>query len=225
MTAAVLTDRKPRLLDLYCGAGGCSVGYSRAGFEVVGVDNRPQPHYPFEFHLADALEFLAAHGHEYDAIAASPPCQHYTIGRKIHNSGERHPDLIGVTRDLLMATGKPWVIENVPGAPLRDPIMLCGTMFDLRVFRHRLFESSVKLFVPEHLRHDGNTGATDGYSTLARGRNGYICVAGHNFRREEGAVAMGIDWMGTRYELAQAIPPAYTQFVGARLMEYLCQRS
>lgn len=211
----------PKLLDLFSGAGGSAMGYHRAGFDVVGVDIAPQPRYPFAFHQADALTYLAEHGHEYDFVHASPPCQRYTIGRKIHNSGERHPDLVGPTRDLLRATGKPWVIENVPGAPLLNPIMLCGTMFDLRVFRHRLFESSVWLLAPVHPRHNGNTGATDGYSTLARGRNGYICVAGHNFIREEGAAAMRIDWMATRYELAQAIPPAYTEHIGRVMREML----
>jgi DNA (cytosine-5)-methyltransferase 1 len=210
-----------RLLDLFSGAGGSAMGYHRAGFEVVGVDSAPMPRYPFEFHQADALEYCAAHGQEFDVIHASPPCQRYTIGRKIHNSGERHPDLVGPTRDLLNAIGEPWIIENVPGAPLHDPITLCGVMFGLHVFRHRLFESSVMLMAPAHEKHNGTTGATDGYSTLARGSNGYICVAGHNFIREEGAVAMGIDWMRTRHELAQAIPPAYTEYIGRQLLDAL----
>lgn len=197
------------------------MGYYRAGFDVVGVDIAPQPRYPFAFHQGDALEYCAAHGHEFDVIHASPPCQRYTVGRKIHNSGERHPDLVGPTREALRSTGKPFVIENVPGAPLLSPVVLCGTMFGLCVFRHRLFESNHLLLVPAHPKHDGATGASDGYSTLARGRNGYICVAGHNFIREEGAIAMGIDWMATRYQLAQAIPPAYTSYIGRILLEHL----
>jgi DNA (cytosine-5)-methyltransferase 1 len=210
-----------KLLDLFCGAGGAAMGYHRAGFEVVGVDIAPQPRYPFEFHQADALAYCAAHGQEFDVIHASPPCQRYTVGRKIHDSGARHPDLVGPTRDLLRSTWKTYVIENVPGAPLRLPITLCGTMFDLHVFRHRLFESNWTLLTPAHRTHNGSTGATDGYSTLARGRNGYICVAGHNFIFAEGAAAMGIDWMRTRYELAQAIPPAYTEYIGKQLLAVL----
>lgn len=211
----------PRLLDLFCGAGGAAMGYHRAGFEVVGVDLAPQPHYPFEFHQADAMAFPLD---GFDAIHASPPCQRYTVGRKIHNSGERHPDLVATTRERLVVTDVPWVIENVVGAPLRRAVTLCGTMFGLKVFRHRLFECSCPVLVPPHSAHDGSTGATDGYSTKARGRNGYICVAGHNFIRQEAAEAMGIEWMASRYELAQAIPPAYTEFIGRQLLAALRER-
>lgn len=107
---------RPRLLDLFCGAGGCSAGYDRAGFDVTGVDVVPQPRYPFAFHQGDALEYVAAHGHEYDAIHASPPCQSYTPLRALSPDKE-YPDLVAVTRAALEATGRPWVIENVPGAP------------------------------------------------------------------------------------------------------------
>ncbi len=213
--------RKLRLLDLFCCAGGCSVGYHRAGFaEIVGVDNRPQPRYPFEFVQADALEYVAEHGHKFDAIHASPPCQRYSIGRHIHNSGRNHPDLVEPSRKLLIASVKPWVIENVMGSPLRDPAMLCGRMFGLRVLRHRLFEASFLLMTPSHPRHPrGNlTNANQGYST---GEHGYVCVAGNNFVRTAGAKAMGIDWMKTRYELAQAIPPAYTEYIGRQLIDVL----
>ena len=139
---------RPKLLDLFCGAGGCSVGYHRAGFDVTGVDARPQPSYPFAFVQADALAYLGEHGREYDAVHASPPCQRYSIARRIHGNGETHPDLLEPTRAALVSNGRPWIIENVPGAPVRFPVLLCGLMFGLRVFRHRLFESSVLLFCP-----------------------------------------------------------------------------
>lgn len=211
-----------RLLDLFCGAGGCAVGYHRAGFsEIVGVDIRPQPRYPFTFVQGDALEYLREHGREFDAIHASPPCQRYSICRHVHGNGDEHPDMVNATREGLQASGRPWVIENVPGAPLVGwPIELCGLMFGLRVLRHRLFESSVMLLQPTHPRHPkGNlTNSTRGYST---GSTGFVCVAGHNFAREAAAAAMGIDWMKNRRELAQAIPPAYTEFVGRQLMSHL----
>jgi DNA (cytosine-5)-methyltransferase 1 len=221
--------RRPRLLDLFCGAGGCSVGYHRAGFDVVGVDTCDQPNYPFEFHRADAVDVLMtflACGHyhrlslrDFAAIHASPPCQAYTVGRHIHDSGDRHPDLVDPVRDMLIRCGKPWVIENVPGAPMSGySAVLCGLMFGLRVLRHRLFESSFLLMTPPHPRHPSGslTGAGTGYST---GREGFVCVAGNNFVREAGAAAMGIDWMKTRRELANAIPPAYCEFVGRQLLE------
>lgn len=224
-----------RLLDLFCGAGGAAVGYHRAGFtEIVGVDHWPQPRYPFEFVQADALDALERmcrvgwyiesartdriwFCNDFDAIHVSPPCQRYTVGRKIHNSGDRHPDLVDQCRELLERAGKPWVMENVMGSPLRTHAVLCGLMFGLKVFRHRLFEASFLLFVPEHPKHPAgdNTGASDGYST---GANGFVCVAGNNFVRTAGAEAMGIDWMKTRKELAQAIPPAYTEFIGRQLI-------
>src|SRR5690348_16558972 len=158
--------KKPRLLDLFCGAGGCSMGYHRAGFEVVGVDIKPQKNYPFEFHQADALEFLKIHGHEFDAIHASPPCQRYSVGRHIHQSGGNHPDLVHPTRSLLEATGKPWVIENVMGSPVAG-VTLCDLMFGLKVLRHRLFETSFYCMVPTHPQHPkGNlTNSKNGYST------------------------------------------------------------
>ena len=219
---------RPRLLDLFCGAGGCAVGYSRAGFDVVGVDIAAQPRYPFEFHQGDALEFLAAHGHEVDAIHASPPCQKYSITANIAKARKQpkrraHSDLVEPTRQLLERTRLPWVIENVIGAPLHRPIILCGLMFGLRVLRHRVFESSELLLGPAHPRHPkGNlTNSNCGYST---GSHDFVSVAGHNFVREAGAAAMRIDWMKTREEVAQAIPPAYAEYVGKQLIR-VCQRT
>ena len=217
-------SNRPKLLDLFCGAGGCAMGYHRAGFDVVGVDHLPMPRYPFQFHQTDALQFLEEHGSEFDAIHASPPCQRYSIGRHIHNSGHKHPDLIDTTRVKLQATGLPWIIENVIGSPLHRPIILCGLMFGLRVIRHRVFESRDLMLAPPHRRHPKHLktgtltakrgGKGNGYST---GIEGLVCVAGNNFNRDAAASAMGIDWM-SRSELAQAIPPAYTEFIGRQLL-------
>jgi len=140
-----------RLLDAYSGAGGAGCGYSLAGFDVTGIDHRPMPRYPFRHIVGDALEYIREHGHEYSAIHCSPPCQQYSVTRTIH--GRTYPDLVAVTRQALIATGRPWVIENVIGAPLRQPVMLCGTMFGLRVYRHRLFESNVFLMAMSHPKH------------------------------------------------------------------------
>lgn len=147
---------RPLLLDLFSGAGGAAVGYHRAGFDVVGVDIEPQPDYPFRFYRHDALQFLAEHARLFDAVHASPPCQHYCRTNR-GNSGNHlaYPDLVADIRRALERTALPYVIENVPGAPLHDPVTLCGEMFGLRVIRHRLFESNLPLLQPEHPRHRG----------------------------------------------------------------------
>lgn len=161
--------RRPRLLDLFCGAGGCAAGYAAAGWLVTGVDHRPMPRFPFEFIQADALEFVREHGAEYDAIHASPPCQRYSSTAALPNvKRERHVDLIAPTRDALAATGRPWVIENVERAPLTGAL-LCGLSFGLKVFRHRIFESSGLLFEPPHQRHGARR----------IGVGGFVCVAGN----------------------------------------------
>lgn len=147
---------RPLLLDLFCGAGGAAMGYHRAGFDVIGVDLNPQPRYPFEFHQCDALEWLSYEQNEFDAIHASPPCQRYTALAKGNNANvDDYPDLIAPTRELLQETGLPYVIENVPSAPLRYPITLCGEMFGLSVIRHRLFESNLPLLMCPHRPHRG----------------------------------------------------------------------
>lgn len=214
---------RPKLLDLYAGAGGAAKGYQRAGFHVTGIDNRPQPNYCGDaFHQADALEFLAKHGSDFAVIHSSPPCQRYTLGKHIHQSGERHPDLVAPTRKLLEKTGRPWVIENVPQAPLHRPVVLCGLMFGLRVLRHRLFESNLALLAPAHRKHPkGNlTNSKSGYSTDAYP---FITCAGHNFVRTAGMAAMGIDWHMTREEVANAVPPAFAEYIGRQLLR-VCQR-
>lgn len=206
---------KPRLLDCFSGGGGAGMGYHLAGFEVVGVDNRPQKNYPFKFYQADALEFIAEHGHEFSVIHTSPPCQAYSDLRTI--TGKQYQDLVGDTRNLLMRTGKPYVIENVEGAPLQMPIVLCGVMFGLKVFRHRLFETNPWMLAPGHPKHDGSTGT---HRWPYQPVNGYLQVTGNggNFKLEDAQRAMGIDWM-TKEEISQAIPPAYTKWLGERLLE------
>lgn len=209
---------RPRLLDLFCCAGGAGAGYSRAGFDVVGVDIDPQPRYPFEFHQGDALKFLLEHHHEFDAFHASPPCQAFTNAQRIQ--GNEHPDFITATRAAFELIGKPWVIENVVGAPLKDPIELCGAMFPgLRTYRHRLFESNVALQQPLHPTHVART------AKMGRqpGPDEFMHVVGNFSGVAAGRVAMGIDWM-TRDELREAIPPAMTVLVGSKLLEHMVGR-
>lgn len=213
-----------RLLDLFCGAGGAGMGYHRAGFEVVGVDNRPMPRYPFEFIQADALEFCAEHGAEFDAIHASPPCQKYSITRNFKTMRADFPDLVAVTRERLRSTGLPFVIENVPGAPLINPLVLCGSMFGSRVIRHRLFETNPNLWFPPATCGHGPAMPMWWKSrqrALAQGKTfRYMTVAGNSFLMPEARRAMGIDWM-SRTEISQAIPPAYTEYIGRFLLAHL----
>ena len=206
-----------KLLDLFCGAGGAGMGYHRAGFEVVGVDNRPMPRYPFEFHQADALEYLAAHWHEFDVIHASPPCQAYSMaGQQWRKAGTEYPDLIEPIREALIKTGKPYVIENVPGAPLINPTVLNGGLFCLRVRRTRLFETSFEM--PLVLR------PPEEKSSFRMGRpikeGDVIVPVGHFSNIPYARRQMEIDWM-TGKELTQAIPPAYTEFIGRELLRTL----
>jgi DNA (cytosine-5)-methyltransferase 1 len=202
----------PRLLDLFCGAGGAGMGYHRAGFDVTGVDIKPQPRYPFRFVQADALEYLRAHGHEYDAVHASPPCQAYSVMRSRHRH-ITHPRLYEATRDVLRAVCRLWVIENVIGAPADHAIVLCGATFGLRVYRHRSFESSHLLLAPPHGPHLIRC-ARQG--TRAR-PDQFVVVTGNCCGVAQARLAMGIDWM-VRDELSQAIPPAYTEFIGRQLL-------
>lgn len=223
---------RPLLLDLFCGAGGCAVGYHRAGFDVLGVDHRPQPRYPFSFVQDDAMKVLERlsrkrtwrgyRARNFAVIHASPPCQRYSKATFCRGQRDKHPDLIAPVLELLYAAERLFVIENVERAPLSPfAIMLCGLSFGLKVFRHRLFESSILLFAPEHVPH----------GERRIGKDGMVCVCGNGgslgakyrrpvtleYRRKAAwSRAMGIDWM-TRYELAQAIPPAYTEYIGRQL--------
>lgn len=206
---------KPKLLDLYCGAGGAAMGYHRAGFEVVGVDIKPQKNYPFEFHQADALEYPFD---GFDAIHASPPCQSYSRCKSMPWVHEQ-PKLIEATRTYFQNSGLPFVIENVAGAPMENYFILCGLMFGLKVFRHRLFESNFLILTPPHPTHSGKK----------IGENGYVCVAGNgdsgrgrippdHRNKSSWQRGMCIDWM-TMKEMAQAIPPAYTEYIGKQLIQ------
>jgi DNA (cytosine-5)-methyltransferase 1 len=196
------------------------MGYHRAGFEVVGVDNKPQKNYPFEFHQSEYLEYLMAHGREFDLIHSSPPCQGYSKARHIHHDKIEYQLVIEDVRERLIKIGVPYVIENVVGAPLVDPIMLCGLMFGLRVIRHRYFESSMFLLSIPHPSHQNIMTKSYGKGNYSSFKNGatHITVGGHNYCRKDGAIAMGIDWMTTRDELSQAIPPVYTEWFGQQII-------
>jgi DNA (cytosine-5)-methyltransferase 1 len=223
---------RPRLLDLFCGAGGAGRGYADAGFDVTGVDMVPQRRYPFTFVEADALDVLAdrAFVASFDAVHASPPCQTYTALRTL--AGPDRVGLVGPTRDALAATGLPYVIENVPGAPLVSPLVLCGSMFNLEVRRHRLFELGGWSAPAPSCRHAEQNAASPWYPVRRYHsgvpvtiRSPVIGVYGGGKGMGAGEVnlwrrAMGIAWM-TRDELAQAIPPAYTRWLGARLVGHL----
>lgn len=206
---------KPTLVDLFCSAGGASKGYQLAGFDVVGVDIKPQPNYPFKFHQADALTFDVS---KFDAVHASPPCQGYSSQRW----GNKHPRLIADVREKLEDNGKPFIIENIEGArfDLRAPVLLCGSSFGLRVRRHRLFESSVKMKAPKcnHAWQDEDR-CFDLYDHGRWFKSGFVHVYGKGGGKgaEHWPLAMGIDWM-TRAELAEAIPPAYTLLLGMQLI-------
>jgi DNA (cytosine-5)-methyltransferase 1 len=205
-------------LDLFCGAGGASMGLHRAGFEVVGVDIRPQPRYPFRFVQADALEppFRLS---EFDFIWASPPCQAYTPLRALHD--KTYPDLVAATREMLRGTL--YVIENVPGAPIRRELVLCGTMFGLRSYRHRHFETSWFVWQPGHPPHRVPTFSQAGqHNRKARFQAGSFATVTGNVGTYCGPAAMGIDWMNGD-ELSQAIPPAYSEFIGRAALQHLRQ--
>ena len=218
---------RPRLLDLFCGAGGAAVGYHRAGFEVVGVDIEPQPEFPFEFRQWDALNaltqrrFLAS----FDAIHASPPCQASTALTKGTNRGRSYPQLIPAVRELLRLTGLPWVIENVQGAAVRRDLTLCGEMFGLGVIRHRYFElGGWTADQPDHVPHRGRV---CGYRHGQWHDGPYLAVYGEGGGKgsvAEWREAMGIDWTWDRKAIAEAIPPAYAELIGRALHGHVTPR-
>ena len=216
-----MDEKRPRLLDLFCGAGGAAVGYTRAGFDVVGVDHVPQPNFPYTFLEADAMTLDPGFLRSFDVIHASPPCQAYSDLAARNGNADDWPRLIEPVREMLVATGKLYVIENVEGAPLRNYIVLCGTMFPgLRVLRHRLFETNFLIAAPPHGRHPlvhthdkrkrhyGKTDEWKDFVTVTGGGNSSVAAA-----RD----AMGIDWM-TKREINESIPPAYAQYVGEAAM-------
>ncbi len=241
-TRSLLGDlmHRPRMLDLYCGAGGAAMGYYRAGFEVVGIDVKPHPRYPFDFVQMDALEALDQWDGAFDAVHASPPCQAFSAMRVMQNA-RQHPDLLTPTRQRLLAIGVPFIIENVEQAPMNvhpptlfgglSGVRLCGSMFDLRtekyqLRRHRLFESNIPLPQPS-CRHRADLTVVGFYGDHARTRtriNGHHARGTDIVRNDDKLVLvrnlMGIDWM-TWTEANQAIPPAYTAFLGAQLLASL----
>jgi hypothetical protein len=203
---------RPRLLDLFCGAGGAAMGYYRAGFDVVGVDNRPQPHYPFEFIQADAMTFSLD---GYDVIHASPPCQAYATtanSRKLDN----HPDLLDPVRQMLKTTGLPYVIENIPTAPMPQGFLLCGATFGLPIIRHRRFEVWPLLgLVP-------STCPQGAHSRSVTHGPGFYPYARKTWEPTWRKYVLPVVWPWmTIEESGEAIPPAYTEYIGAQLLDHL----
>lgn len=203
---------RPLLLDLFCGAGGAAMGYYKAGWNVIGVDITDQPHYPFKFYQLDALKIKKWSA--FQAIHASPPCQRYTAYKRSNYVYER-PEIIPIVREMLRNSGLPYVIENVPGAPLENPIVLCGSSFGLNIRRHRLFESNINLTgLP--CKHSWQTPRFPSASNRKNLRSTVEIGVGR-IPMELQKQAMGIDWMPRR-ALSQAIPPAYTEFIGKQLL-------
>jgi DNA (cytosine-5)-methyltransferase 1 len=194
-------------LDLFAGAGGAAKGYADAGFEVVGVDKYAQPRYPFEFHQADVFDLSILWMRRFDVIHASPPCQHYAAVTRWRGSRDDHENLVPPTRALLYVVGRPWIMENVREAELHDPIMLCGSMFGLRVKRHRYFESNIPLplLAPASCSH---------HRLLPFEHKGERAYAD----------AMGCEWM-TSKGAREAIPPAYTEFLGQQLLDHITTKA
>ena len=208
---------KLRALDLFCCAGGAGTGLHQAGFEVVGVDIVDQPDYPFEFHRADALTYPTA---GFDFIWASPPCQAYTGMQRLNTRAPKrdHPKLIEPVRQLLRRSGAVYAMENVPGAPLIDPVILCGSMFGLKVRRHRLFECNFPMLAPKCAHPKESPIAVYGDHPQTPGDKAMRVNRARTLA--EGREAMGIDWMDWKH-LTQAIPPAYSEFIGRAAIAHI----
>ena len=209
-----------KLLDLFCGAGGASMGYFNAGFDVVGIDNKAHKDYPFVMVVADVMDLTPDYLQQFDLIHASPPCQPFTSLMKLaHAQGKQtnKPDLLEPTRQLLRSSGVNYIIENVPGAPLINPVQLCGSSFNLKVRRHRLFESYLRLKGSqcEHKLQGRPIGV---YGSMRDEiPNGGKTATNINEARH----AMGITWDMKWGDLVEAIPPIYTEYLGKQVMEQL----
>lgn len=215
------------VLDLYCGAGGASMGLNKAGFDILGIDIEYQPEYPFPNQTKDVLSLTSGDFKDLKLIWASPPCQNYSVGTiGFRNKGKKYPDLIDKTRKMLLKTGTPFVIENVPGAPIRHDLMLCGCMFGLKVFKRRYFEiHGFKVEQPDHKKHNGGvcTGEYICTSTACVNpgcfgkrdeyKKRYGDIWKENHKIENWQKALGIDWITDRKMLAEAIPPAYSKYI------------
>jgi DNA (cytosine-5)-methyltransferase 1 len=215
----------PLLLDTFCGAGGAGAGYHRAGFDVIGIDKEPHADYPFPMIVGDAMEYLADAEFlaQFDVIHASPPCPRYSTATPAE-ARDRHPDLVGPVREALKVWGGTYVIENVPGAPLDHPVLLCGSAFGLRVRRHRLFESNAFLMSPGC--YHGTRTPVGVYGQHADRKQHFRPGTGTSRAVKATSVAdaqdaMGIDWMTRWEDLADAIPPAMTEFLGSQLVALL----
>jgi len=220
-----------KVLDLFCGAGGAAVGISQAADTVMidGIDINPQPEYPFVFTQADIADVEVQLIQEYDFVWASPPCQRYSIASRHHrNRGREYPDLVGLTRELLDKAGVPYCMENVPGAPIRRDLMLCGEMFGINVIRHRNFElSGFTARQPEHIKHRGLV--KDGYYCTVAGNGGND--NGHNYTRLRGRPfiskletwqhAMGISWINNVQSLRESVPPVYSRYIFREFLYYM----
>lgn len=221
-----------RVLDLFCCGGGAARGYAQAGFDVVGVDIKPQTNYPYEFHQADAIEFLLTHGTGFDLVHASPPCQGYSshvtgVGEWDRTQGKNEPRLIAATREAAISVGRPYIIENVIGAvdSMGFSVLLCGTMFGLPISRHRLFETSFAMLAPGH---PSCKGVAKDYAARRGWEYRDMSVTGKGRRTGTGSrwkevLGIPVHEDMSLHQLRESIPPAYTKFMGKQAAAYLME--